>query len=191
MKKIFLIIVLALSFATAFLSCTNDDQTVQEKYSEWYTANDNWLKEQQSRRNPDGTPYYNVVTPAWNPALFVLMHYFNDPEENADKLSPIYTSTIRVYYRGYLYNDTPFDSSRVSNTDSRFAAVDLTLNNMIQGWGVAFPKMHCGDSAEIVIPYGAAYGTTGNSNGVIPPYSNLRFNVKLIDIPYYEAPPYQ
>ena len=48
--------------------------------------------------------------------------------------------------------------------------------------------MRCGDTAQVVLPYGVAYGS--QNLGDIPPYSNLRFNIRLVDIPYYEKPPY-
>ena len=53
-------------------------------------------------------------------------------------------------------------------------------------------QMHVGDSAQIVIPYQQAYGSTGSMrNGiyVIKPFSTLVFNLKLVDIPYYEVRP--
>jgi FKBP-type peptidyl-prolyl cis-trans isomerase FklB len=47
--------------------------------------------------------------------------------------------------------------------------------------------MHVGDSVEVVIPYQLGYGTT--ITGSIPPYSMLKFNMRLVDIPYYQARP--
>ena len=57
---------------------------------------------------------------------------------------------------------------------------------MIAGWKLAVQNMHVGDSVEVLIPYAQAYGT--KSNGVIKPYTALRFNLRLVDIPYYELP---
>ncbi|MDE7125880.1 MAG: FKBP-type peptidyl-prolyl cis-trans isomerase [Muribaculaceae bacterium] len=47
--------------------------------------------------------------------------------------------------------------------------------------------MRVGDTAEVLIPYSMAYGMSGS--GSIPPYSNLRFNVRLVDIVNYETRP--
>jgi FKBP-type peptidyl-prolyl cis-trans isomerase len=48
-------------------------------------------------------------------------------------------------------------------------------------------NMRCGDSVEVIIPYGLAYGSTGSTS--IYPYSNLKFNIRLVDIPLYELKP--
>ncbi len=189
MKKLLFIIASIAALSVGFASCNDDDDgPIPKDYIDWYNSNEEWIKEQTSRTNPDGTPYFEVVKPSWNPGISVLVHYFNDRAETSGNLAPISSSTIRVYYRGYYYNGTPFDSSTVSNTDLTFSHTDFQLNGTIPGWVAAFTTMHCGDTAEIIIPYTAAYGTNGN--GRIPPYSALRFNVRLIDIPYYEAPPY-
>ena len=47
--------------------------------------------------------------------------------------------------------------------------------------------MHVGDTVQIIIPYDLAYGQSGS--GSIPPYSALRFNMRLMDVPGYEARP--
>lgn len=48
-------------------------------------------------------------------------------------------------------------------------------------------NMRVGDSARIVIPYNLGYGSS--NSGVIKPYSTLVFDLKLVDIPYYEVRP--
>ena len=80
-------------------SCNNDDdRDTWSQYQDWREANNQWLAEMQAKKNPDGSPYYKVVVPEWNPATFVLMHYFNDRAETEGNLSPLYTSTIDVRY---------------------------------------------------------------------------------------------
>ena len=49
-------------------------------------------------------------------------------------------------------------------------------------WIIGISQIHIGDSATIVIPY------MYNGSGKIIPYSNLIFDVKLVDIPGYEKP---
>ena len=48
-------------------------------------------------------------------------------------------------------------------------------------------NMHVGDTVQILIPYQSAYGSS--SSGSVLPYSALRFNVRLEDIPDYEIRP--
>ena len=89
-------------------------------------------------------------------------------------------------YIGRLYNGEAFDSSYnlKVNGDSIFRT---SLTSLIQGWQIALVNIHVGDSVEIVLPYNMGYGTT--QSGIIKPYSTLIFNLKLVDIPYYEVRP--
>lgn len=180
-----------LTFAALFVAivsivgCNSDDDT-WETYLDWYDANQAWLTEQRLRTNPDGTPYYTVLTPQWNTGVYVLIHYFNDRAETEGNLSPLYTSTIDTRYFLHLYDGTPIDSS-VNSTSPAPGVFRTQLNATIQGWAVALSNMRCGDTAEVIVPYQIGYGTDASS--VIPPYSALRFNIRLVDIPNYETRP--
>lgn len=82
--------ILALLLTATFAACNDDgEQSTWQEYEGWREQNNAWLEEMKARTNDDGTPYYTLVRPDWNPGAYVLMHYFNDPAENADKLSPI------------------------------------------------------------------------------------------------------
>lgn len=185
MKKLLGIILVA----SAAVACNSSDKPAWEEYAAYREANNAWLIEQQQRTNPDGTPYYTMVRPAWIPGSYVLMHFFGDPSENAENLSPLYTSTVDVRYRLYLYDGTPADSSDLVTSTGTKGVYRAALNSLIPGWAMALSEMHCGDSAEIIVPYDVAYGSS--NLGTILPYSNLRFNVRLVDIPYYELAPYE
>ncbi len=183
MKKFPILILLAI-VAAAFCACADDEnKTLWNTYREYREANNSWLLEQQRRTNPDGSPYFTTIVPAWDPSAFVLIHYFNDTELTKDNLSPLYTSTIDARYKGYFYTGEAFDSSTL-NTKYGPGIFRTDLRNVIQGWTIAFEQMHVGDTAEIIIPYQQAYGES--TSGAIPPYSNLRFNVRLVDIYAYE-----
>lgn len=186
MKKLS-IIPLAL-LAIASVSCNDDAKSTWEEYTDWREANAEWLAEQRLRTNPDGTPYFQMLVPDWNPDAYVLIHYFNDRAETDGNLSPLYTSTIDTRYELHLYDGTAVDSSSTSTTPAP-GVYRTQLNGTVQGWAIALCDMRCGDTAEVVLPYGVAYGA--QNLGTIPPYSNLRFNIRLVDIPYYEASPYE
>lgn len=179
MKKLLLIFPL---LALVSASCS-DNENDPNKYLEWMEANNTWLQEQTAKLNPDGTSYYTKLTPEWNSNAYVLIHYFNDRKLTEGNLSPLYTSTISVKYSGRLYDDTPFDSS-YRMTDSLYTA---KLSSNINGWWIALSDMRVGDSAKVVIPAAQAYGSS--SSGIIPPFSALQFDIKLVDIPYYQEKP--
>lgn len=165
-------------------SCLKNN--IWDEYEAWRKNNNAWYKEQMNKTNPDGSPYYTILNPDWYPSSGVLIHYFNDRSATAANLSPLMTSTCDVIYCGRYYNDTIFDSSynlTASYGDSIFRCKP---SETIDGWQIALNDMHIGDSCEIVVPYTQAYGTYGN--GSIPPYSALKFNMKLAGIPAYEIP---
>jgi FKBP-type peptidyl-prolyl cis-trans isomerase len=114
------------------------------------------------------------------------MHYCNDRSETEGNLTPLYNSTIDVRYNLYNCSGDTIDSS-LSLTTYGDGIGRFQLSNTIKGWAVAMENMRCGDSVEVIIPYGLAYGSTGSTS--IYPYSNLKFNIRLVDIPLYELKP--
>ncbi len=171
--------ILATVGTLALTACGGED--TWEKYQDWYETNNAWYIEEMNRTNPDGTLYYTQLRPSWNPASGVLIHYHNDRSLTEGNLSPMITSTISAKYVLSLYGGVRVDSSYLL-PDSLFVT---KLNGVVTGWQVALSDMRCGDSATIVVPFSAGYGSTGS--GSINPYSTLKFDLKLVDIPYYEV----
>ncbi|MBE6305731.1 MAG: hypothetical protein E7082_07465 [Bacteroidales bacterium] len=167
----------AIAAAFTLTGCLSDEIRNWNDYADWREANEEWYHDQLV------TGQYTKVTPEWNPELSILMRWFNDREKTAENLTPLYTSSVSVKYKGWLYDGTPFDSSYV-NKDS---LVTLLPSSVISGWVIALEQMHVGDWVEIIIPYQAAYGSS--SIGVVNPYSALRFELELRDIPTYEVRP--
>lgn len=180
-------IALSLPVATLCLiagSCSTDENSDNwDTYKEWREANIAFYEEQQYSLSPEGENYYQSLTPVWNNSAQILIRYLNDRRLTEGNLSPLLTSTVSVKYKGWLYNDIPFDSS-YTQTDSVYTT---TPNTLIQGWTIALLNMRVGDSVRVVIPYTLGYGSM--SQGVIPPYSTLVFDMKLVDIPNYEIQP--
>lgn len=168
--------------ALGAIACSNDQKSTWDKYTDWREFNNAWLEELQAKTNPDGTPYYTTVVPQWNAGTFVLMHYFNDRAETEGNLSPYYTSTVRVRYKLHLCDGTPVDSSDNLTAYGDKGIYEAPLRNLVMGWTVAMEQqMRCGDTAEVIVPYELGYGSV--AQGVIDPYSALRFNIRLVDIP--------
>lgn len=185
MKK--LLALVGILAALAVLNACSDDENEKllEVYTEWKSTNDEWLKKIANKTNPDGTPYYTTVVPSWNPGVYVLMHYFNDPAETADNLVPLYTSTVDVRYIGYTCEDVPFDSSTLVNSYGKLGIARFQCNSVVQGWTIALEKMHVGDTCEVIVPYNVGYGSS--TSGTLPPFTTMRFNIRLEDIYKYEA----
>ncbi|MCM1310157.1 MAG: FKBP-type peptidyl-prolyl cis-trans isomerase [Bacteroides sp.] len=169
---------IALALVAGFSSCQKTDyEKLWDEYEKWRGVNDEWLREQTI----DGK--YTKVTPKWNDEISVLMRWLNDTTETSGNLTPLYTSSILVKYKGWLCDDTPFDST-YALTDS---VTTLKPSGLIDGWVIALEQMHVGDKVELIVPYEAGYGS--NASGSVPPFSNLRFELELRDVPTYELRP--
>lgn len=185
MRKFPIILIAALSIFS--IACSSDDENVWDEYSEWRQINEEWVLEQQNLTDGNGVPYYTKLVPEWNPSEYVLVHYFNDRNKTVGNLSPLYTSTVDVKYIGRFYNDEAFDSSYTLTASYGDSIFRTTCANVISGWTAVLQDMRVGDSCVVVIPYTMGYGDTESE--LIKPYSALKFNIKLVDIPYYEAKP--
>lgn len=157
-------------------ACNSDDNDSSKKdYTDWQKFNENWLIEQVARLNDDGTPFYTRCQMPTDPQAYVYMHTIGDV--HSENLQPLYTSTTKVNYTLTLANDSVVDKG------TNFVSM-LSSSSLITGWGIAIMQLHVGDSAQFVLPYSVGYGATGSS--MVKPYSNLRFNIRLVDIPGYE-----
>lgn len=180
--------VLLAAVAIASLSACNkkDEVSVEEVYAEWKKVNDEWLAEQVKRTDSEGKPYYTQLVPRWNPEVFVLIRYLSDRKATEGHLSPLYTSTIDTRYRLESYDGTPMDSSTNIMTYGK-GIFRSQLTNVVEGWAIACMDMRVGDSAEVIVPYQVGYGTSTTTS--IAPYTNLKFNIRLVDIVDYEVNP--
>lgn len=156
----------------AAASCTSDDNEVVVDEA-WKEAN------QVAFRNlSDDDAYREILSQGNNGSVYIKVL------KEGNGTAPIYyNSVVKAYYTGSFINGTVFDSAEPPY-DTPY---ELSVNKMIEGWGVALPHMKAGDRWEIWIPYQLAYGAYGNANqntGVvsIPPYSTLKFEVEIVEI---------
>lgn len=88
---------------------------------------------------------------------------------------PAATDRVKVHYKGTLLDGTVFDSSIERGEPAVFG-----VTQVIKGWSEALQLMPVGSKWMLYIPYDLAYG--GRDQGVIKPFSNLIFEVELLDI---------
>ena len=90
--------------------------------------------------------------------------------------------TVTVHYTGWLYENgektTKFDSSVDRREPFSFV---LGVGQVIKGWDNGVSGMQVGGSRTIVIPSDMGYVSRG-AGSVIPPNSDLIFEVELIEI---------
>jgi peptidylprolyl isomerase len=91
-----------------------------------------------------------------------------------------------VHYTGWLASDgTKFDSSLDRNEPITF---QQGAHRVIPGWDGGFAGMHVGGKRRLFIPYQLAYGERGRPP-VIPPKSDLIFDIELLSASDTPAPP--
>ena len=86
---------------------------------------------------------------------------------------------VTIHYTGTLRADgKKFDSSYDRNQPMPFKYLE---NRMIPGFEEGVGLIGVGGKAKIIIPYYQAYGAQGRP-GVIPPYSDLVFDIEIMSI---------
>ena len=89
---------------------------------------------------------------------------------------PTAQSTVRTHYHGTFISGDVFDSSV-----DRGQPAEFPVGGVIAGWTEALQLMPEGSKWRLYVPYNLAYGERG-SQGSIPPYSTLIFDVELLAI---------
>jgi FKBP-type peptidyl-prolyl cis-trans isomerase len=95
---------------------------------------------------------------------------------------------VKVKYSGKLFDGSVFDS----NIDSTFGHTEpfefvVGRHQVIEGWDIGIKQLKVGTKAKIYIPSILGYGMKG-SGGKIPPYSNLMFEIEVLDAGVPPAP---
>jgi peptidylprolyl isomerase len=80
-----------------------------------------------------------------------------------------------LQYTGYLVDGTKFDSSLDRSEPFTFP---VGAHKVIFGWDIGFAGMRIGGKRRLYIPYQFGYGDKGQ--GVIPPRSELIFDIELL-----------
>jgi FKBP-type peptidyl-prolyl cis-trans isomerase FkpA len=92
-----------------------------------------------------------------------------------DKM-PQASNEVEVHYKGWLDNQSIFDSSY-----QRGETIAFPLSGVIAGWTEGMQLVGEGGMIELQIPYKLGYGLRG-SPPTIPPRAKLHFLVELIKI---------
>jgi FKBP-type peptidyl-prolyl cis-trans isomerase FkpA len=89
---------------------------------------------------------------------------------------PTAADTVTCHYRGWLDDETEFDSSY-----KRGKAAEFPLSGVVAGWTEGLQLVGEGGKIELEIPYQLGYGEPGRP-GSIPPKATLHFVVELLSI---------
>ena len=89
---------------------------------------------------------------------------------------------VTMHYTGKLLDGTVFDSSVERNEPFQFV---LGVGQVIPGWDEGVQLMSKGEKGVLYIPYYLGYGERQAGDKIVP-YSNLMFEVELIDFETFE-----
>lgn len=104
-------------------------------------------------------------------------------DEGSSNESPVYTSTISIYYRMSYFNGDVVQQNFTGTAPGEFdSPTEFTLSSLISGWQYTLPHMTEGEYWTLYIPYQSGYDSSTGSDGSLQAYSALVYNVKLAEI---------
>lgn len=186
LSSIFICLLLSSSFS--LLSCS-EENTTEDEYANWQERNEAKTGQWATLAN-NGT-YQKILTytkEASTPGLDNSDYVYYEVLESGDgQESPVYSDTVRVAYRGRLIPTTNYSEGYVFDQNytgdfswSSCGATDFAITSSLRdGFATAVQNMHIGDRWRVYFSYSLGYGAT--VSGSIPAYSNLIFDIALID----------
>jgi FKBP-type peptidyl-prolyl cis-trans isomerase len=88
--------------------------------------------------------------------------------------------TVVVHYEGKFLNGKFFDSTKQRKQPFQF--VYGTKMQVIEGLEEIIGKMREGEKALAILPSDKAFGKTGSSTGIIPPYTSVVYEIDIVDV---------
>jgi FKBP-type peptidyl-prolyl cis-trans isomerase len=84
---------------------------------------------------------------------------------------------VGIFYQGLLQDGTIFDQNYGAKKPFRFK---LNMGEVIPGFDAAVAMLRVGEEGYFLIPADLAY--KGQVAGIIPPFSDLLFRIKLVEL---------
>ena len=169
------------------VSCSEDDSS-EDEFANWEERNsamtDQWAANSSLRKI---RVFTQDDTSAGKNSDYI---YVQVLEAGEGIESPLYTDTVRMAYRGRLIptknyaNGYVFDETYLGDFSWHTAGMaTMASSTLVTGFTTALMNMHRGDRWRVYIPYQLGYNTS--SSGSVTAYSNLIFDIALLD--YWSA----
>jgi FKBP-type peptidyl-prolyl cis-trans isomerase len=94
-------------------------------------------------------------------------------------VTPDSGSVALLNYKGYFLNGRCFDSNFETQPFEYLIGAEEQL---IPGLALGVRKMHEGEKAKFIIPSHLAFGSTGSSTGIVPPFTTVIYEVELLKV---------
>lgn len=167
-----------------FVACSKDDSE-ERSAEQWREANNSYFRGLYTKANAEiamkNTKWkviksvYKSDGDAVSAENSIVVEVLN---EGTGSGCPEGTDSIRVHYRGTLYDGTMFDTSWMGEYNLKtMTPSSFKANALCHGFTTAVQYMHIGDRWRVHMPHNLGYGTNGN--GSIRGYSTLTFDITL------------
>ena len=192
MKKSILWVIGLLFSASLVITSCDETAGVVDPYFEWDERNHAYIDSiaRVALANPDEWKVIHTYkfTPSDTAAMDVNDYvYCRVLEEGAGTMSPYYTDSVTVHYRGrmiplYDGSTVTFDQSYLGELNSATAVpIGVGIDGgWVEGWQTVLQHMVEGDRWEVYIPSDLGYGKQGSNS--IPGNSTLIFDMQLVKI---------
>ena len=192
MKKSILWVIGLLFSASLVITSCDETAGVVDPYFEWDERNHAYIDSiaRVALANPDEWKVIHTYkfSPSDTAAMDVNDYvYCRVLEEGAGTMSPYYTDSVTVHYRGrmiplYDGSTVTFDQSYLGELNSATAVpIGVGIDGgWVEGWQTVLQHMVEGDRWEVYIPSDLGYGKQGSNS--IPGNSTLIFDMQLVKI---------
>lgn len=173
-----------------FNACSESDDDTLEEYSNWQQKNESFfmsLEDSLTQGNGSWSKWKSYTKSEKVVGSNTEYVYAKLISKGDGSVSPLYTDTVRVAYRGRLLPSTSykegyvFDETFTGNFSLETTDVyDNAVKEFVDGFGTALQHMVIGDRYRVYVPYTLGYGSTATT--AVPAYSVLIFDLILLDI---------
>ena len=99
-------------------------------------------------------------------------------KKTSTNLEPVIAGKkVKVSYQGFFLDGKPVDIK-----EQNFEYIYGTPDQLIKGLNIVIGTLKKGETTKIIVPSRLAFGEFGSSNGSVPPYTPLVYNIKIIEI---------
>lgn len=181
----------------AFTSCSESDSD-EEEFANWQSRNDTYFDNvyRQAQQAIAGGDTSWKILRSWSldstrkaTDCIVVRVVKNGSGSGC----PLYTDSVLADYQGRLIPSATYRDGYVFGqswygdeyVQASARPAHLSVSGVVDGFTTALQNMHIGDNWVVYIPYQLGYYATAQSNGSIPAYSTLIFDIHLRG--YYRA----
>lgn len=93
------------------------------------------------------------------------------------------TTTVREGdFVSLTYEGTYLNGRYLESSGGTFELVYGTPDQLLKGLNYVIGKLKLGQTAKILLPSRLAFGESGSSNGIVPPYTPLVYTIKICEV---------